>query len=181
MLLQQVKLNENIGPLLEAINSRVQEQVQFFICLGARNVSVINIIDKIHFDPYINNYTLLYNDESAYNTIIRTCDLILCPFPYSSYISLIDAFSARVPAVTMYRSEYYASCCAAKILELVGVDDTIAHSREDYVSKAVQLIDDAEYRKTIVDKLNSTEFDQIIAEHNTILKNEFKDWFISLM
>jgi predicted O-linked N-acetylglucosamine transferase (SPINDLY family) len=75
-------------------------------------------------------------------------DVVLDPFPRTGGTTTAEALWMGVPVVTLAGKRYVERISASK-LTAVGLLDLIAHSREEYVEKAVSLARDADLRRAL--------------------------------
>jgi predicted O-linked N-acetylglucosamine transferase (SPINDLY family) len=72
---------------------------------------------------------------------MRLADLFLETFPYTAGTVASDALRMELPLLTLC-GRSFASRMAARLLDLIGAHDGIAHSLDDYVARAVQMASD---------------------------------------
>lgn len=72
-------------------------------------------------------------------------DVVLDPFPRTGGTTTAEALWMGVPVVTLAGQRYVERISTSKLTAL-GMQDLIAHSREEYVEKAVSLAKDADLR-----------------------------------
>lgn len=82
----------------------------------------------------------------------QQADLILDPFPHSGGVVALEQLSMGVPLVTLYGTQ--ASCrTASSILTVLGKTEWIAKTQDEYIEKAVALVQDipalAKVRQTL--------------------------------
>ncbi len=83
------------------------------------------------------------------------------------------------PAVALMDESRNSTCCAAKILQQMGLP--IAANHDEYIKLAIQYADNDNMRMFIVEKMRKTPFNKLIDEHNSFLQNEFKYWMKSII
>lgn len=173
-----VKLNRQIGPLCQAINEKVNN-VHFHMLMGEQREAILKLPCKnsIHFQPFLENYSVSYNNIQEYYTVITYCDLILCPFPYSPFMTIIDIFKYKKPMVILCDKTRNSTQCAARLLMLMGLDSLIVYTVEEYIDLAVKIAQNKEYQNQIIEKLSTIDFNHIISMHNDNLDNAFDQWF----
>jgi predicted O-linked N-acetylglucosamine transferase (SPINDLY family) len=77
-------------------------------------------------------------DPATYLSRMRLADLFLDSFPYNSGTVASDALRMGLPLLTL-RGRSFASRMAARLLDLMGAQDGIATSFNEYVARAVEL------------------------------------------
>jgi CRISPR-associated protein Csy1 len=93
--------------------------------------------------------TLDHEDYLRANTV---CDAMLDTTHWSGGNTSIDAIAAGLPIVTM-QGEFMRSRQSAAMLAIIGADELVAHSRDDYVAAAVRIVRDAQWRKTMIGRI----------------------------
>jgi predicted O-linked N-acetylglucosamine transferase (SPINDLY family) len=97
-------------------------------------------------DAAIDDTRLIFTgrtDPATYLSRMRLADLFLDSFPYNSGTVASDALRMGLPLLTL-RGRSFASRMAARLLDLMGAQDGIATSFDDYVARAVELAIDGE-------------------------------------
>ena len=87
-----------------------------------------------------------------YFSLTAAADVLLDPLHYGSGETMYDAMSFNKPVVTL-PGRFARGRYALGIYGLLEIDDCIATSAEDYVERAVKLGTDADYRRSIEEKL----------------------------
>jgi predicted O-linked N-acetylglucosamine transferase (SPINDLY family) len=81
-----------------------------------------------------------------FQSLLDLCDVYLdCP-SFSGYTTAWQAVHRGLPIVTL-EGEFMRQRLAAGLLRKIGITDTIAHSREDYVQLAVKLAEESRNAK----------------------------------
>jgi protein O-GlcNAc transferase len=99
-----------------------------------------------------------------YCRLLQLADVILDTPHYGAGSSCYDIFSFNLPVVTL-PGELIIGRITHACYRKTGVTDLIAASAEDYVSKAVQVATDGDYRHYMT---------QRIAEHSDVLFNDLE-------
>lgn len=105
------------------------------------------VVDRIRFVPRLS--------IDDYFSLTAAADVLLDPLHYGSGETMYDAMSFNKPVVTL-PGRFARGRYALGIYRLLGIDDCIATSAEDYVERAVKLGTDADYRRSIEEKLAAT-------------------------
>ena len=87
-----------------------------------------------------------------YYRLLQLADVILDPPHYGAGSSCYDLFSFNLPVVTM-PGELIVGRITQACYRKMGVEDLIVHSAEEYVSKAVQVATDRDYRKYVTERI----------------------------
>lgn len=86
--------------------------------------------------------------HAQYLATYAEVDIVLDPFPRTGGTTTAEALWMGVPVVTLAGQRYVERISASKLAAL-GMQDLIAHSREDYVEKAVSLARAADWRRAL--------------------------------
>ncbi len=86
-------------------------------------------------------------------SLYEQIDVYLDPVPLSGSVSIASALWHGVPAVTL-RGDRFGSCLGASLLAAAGLNDLVASSPEDYVSKAASLAISPQLLKDLRPKLS---------------------------
>ncbi len=87
-----------------------------------------------------------------YLTAYSQIDIVLDAFPRTGGTTTAEALWMGVPVVTLAGQGYAGRISASKLAAL-GLEDLVAHSREDYIDKAVSLARDPDRRVALRTKL----------------------------
>jgi predicted O-linked N-acetylglucosamine transferase (SPINDLY family) len=102
----------------------------------------------IDYAPTKHDYIQLYNK----------IDICLDSFPYGSHTTLCELLWMSVPLVTL-KGDCFAGRVGYSMMKHLGLDELIAETVDEYISKVVELANDRErldvYHKTIVEKIKS--------------------------
>ena len=99
-----------------------------------------------------------------YCRLLQLADVILDPPHYGAGSSCYDLFSFNLPVVTL-PGELIVGRITQACYRKMGVEDLVVHSAEEYVSKAVQVATDRDYRKYVTER---------IAEASDVLFNDLE-------
>jgi protein O-GlcNAc transferase len=91
-------------------------------------------------------------DLKKYYAIYGVADILLDPIGWSGCNTSFEAITNNLPIVT-FPSMFMRGRESAAILTMMGIEGTIAMSIDDYVSIAVKLGQDSEWRRYISDKI----------------------------
>jgi predicted O-linked N-acetylglucosamine transferase (SPINDLY family) len=108
----------------------------------------LNAADYVVFLPRL--------EPEKYNAINRLADVSLDSIGWSGCNSTFEALACDLPIVTL-PGDLMRGRHSSAILTMIGVTETIASSLDEYVSLAVKLGVDAEWRNYISDKISKTK------------------------
>ncbi len=99
-----------------------------------------------------------------YCRLLQLADVILDPPHYGANSSCYDIFSYNLPLVTM-PGKLLVGRFTQAFYRKMGVEDLVVHSPAEYISKAVQVATDRDYRKYVTER---------IAEASDVLFNDLE-------
>jgi predicted O-linked N-acetylglucosamine transferase (SPINDLY family) len=102
--------------------------------------------------------------------LMEEADLTLDSYPFGGYNIVADSLYLRKPTVSYQGTKWY-NRIGSQMLRQVGLEEMIATSAEDYVNLALKLIDDAQYRQDIHDRLQQVDLVR------TVFHSENKQYF----
>jgi protein O-GlcNAc transferase len=149
-------------PQYDAIYPRIAKQVGDcqFLFISDKNsyvtdqfrLRITQSFDKydLNYDDYV--FFLPRLDPSQYNAINYLSDIYLDSIGWSGCNSTLEAISHNLPIVTL-PSELMRGRHSFAILTMMGMQDTIAHSLDEYVEIAVRLGLDSGWRNQISNKI----------------------------
>src|SRR5437899_5916469 len=107
----------------------------------------LNFDEYVTFIPWLNG--------PAFDGLLERADVFLDTIGFSGFNTAMQAVEQGSPIVTR-EGRFLRGRLASGILKRMGLQELIAGSEEDYISLAVRLIRDGEYRDS-VSKSNETE------------------------
>jgi predicted O-linked N-acetylglucosamine transferase (SPINDLY family) len=84
-------------------------------------------------------------DRASYLRLVATVDVLLDPFHFGGGNTSYEAFAAGIPLVTL-PSRFLRGRITSALYAMMGFDDLIAATSEDYVRLAVELGTDPDRR-----------------------------------
>lgn len=147
------KMNDDCLKVFAQILRKVPESRLEFKDHGCRRPYSIRRIQSLM--PDIGKERLLFSLATAHHEHMQSyqqADLILDPFPHSGGVVCLEQLYMGVPMVTMYGTQA-AGRTSSSVLTSMGRTDWIAYSEEEYVAKAVAMVEDKQklngYRKIL--------------------------------
>lgn len=107
-----------------------------------------------YFIPYVQDIVKTLGSEiveihqafqQEYLTRLAAGDMALDSWPFNGYNTVIDSLILGIPMLTLQGRQCFERV-GAELLERIGISALIAKSEDEYVEKAVQLIDNDNYR-----------------------------------
>jgi len=189
------KLTPRFLKICGRIQNTAEKRVQFHFLAG------LTSFNSEHITRIVNSHvpgakTYEYLEYKRYSEVIAGCDLQLTPFPFGNTNSLIDALMHSLPSVCMDGREFHSHLDTA-LARRVGVPEVLIASNEaEYLSSALKLINDLDFRLSQRDRIakldldelfffsdKSTEqgdladlFEWIIANHADVSRSDKKVW-----
>ncbi len=156
------KTNADILRVLKKISERARKKVVFHFSPGGglrRNgyvpyVMAIHEIlgaDRVVIHPPMEPKLYMEKFENAH--------LCLDAFPFGGLNTVVDPLYLGIPVVA-YEGTRSFNQYAAHLLRKLGFPEMIAGSDEEYISKAVRLIDDIEYREEMTRRVAGIDFER---------------------
>jgi len=155
-----MKLNPRFFAALAEIAKRAKTQVEFhFLPLGSAGL-VFAELGRATRAQVPGSVVHTEMPFEAYLTQLGKCDLFISPFPYGNMNSIMDAMNFFLPGVCLDGPEAHAHADVAIFNRIGFPAELCASTVEDYISAAVRLIDDAEWRKTCEEAARACDLDE---------------------
>jgi protein O-GlcNAc transferase len=124
-----------------------------------------HVAERIRFVPY--------QSMDGYLGLIDDADVLLDPIHYGGGLTSFDGLSRNKPIVTL-PGQFLRGRFTAGFYNTMGVNECIAVDPDDYVSRAVRLGTDTEWRRHVVERIRQTsdalfEAPSAVVEYNRIL------------
>ena len=141
-----MKLNPRLFDALARISDLATEPVQIHLFpLASVGLARTALQRTIAATDIIVHEELAYD---AYLGALGDCDFFLCPFPYGNVNSVIDCIRLGLPGVCLDGVQPHAHADASLFRRAGLPEALIAQDLVSYVSTAVRLVDDPEWRRT---------------------------------
>jgi len=111
--------------------------------------------------------------DGDFTNLLAVSDVVLDPIHFGGQNTTHEALSAGTPIVT-WPGEFHRGRHVYGFYRKMGFDDCIARDHEDYVSIAVRLANDNEFRQSVVAKIKANR--QLVWEETRVVK-EFERFF----
>ena len=113
---------------------------------------------------------LAWQKFADYCRLLQLADVILDPLPYGAGSSCYDIFSYNLPMVTL-PGEFMPGRVAYAFYREMQIDNLVVGSPAQYVSKAVQVATDHEYREFLRERITQAS-DKLFDEAEVVREHE---------
>jgi len=96
-----------------------------------------------------------WQDRPGFYGLLKRADVFLDTIGFSGFNTAMQAVECALPMVTR-EGRFMRGRLASGILKQMGLSELIAHTEEDYVALAVKLVQDAEYREQIRERITAS-------------------------
>ncbi len=100
-----------------------------------------------------------------YMAIMEQGDFSLDSYPFGGFNTIIDSLHLGKPLVAQEGS-YFFSRASSALLRRAGLEELVAHSEEEYIGKAVRLVEDDRYRAGLSERLRSIDLRAAVFERD---------------
>ncbi len=113
------------------------------------------------------NTATVYGNRSIpeYLALMEQGDLCLDSYPFGGFNTIIDGLYLAKPVVVQ-EGEFFCNRAGAALLRRVGLDELVAHSEEEYIGKALRLVEDESYRRSITERLRNLDLQKLIFQRD---------------
>lgn len=144
---------------LRAIRDRARKPVCFQFSPGwglNRYNCVIPFIQDI--DAVLGPAAHVFSNRGydQYMEYLELGELALDSYPFGGYNTIVDALYLGKPVVTYEGTRFYNRAASA-LLRRLGLEELIAATSEQYIDKAVRLVDDDPYRRDLAARIRSLD------------------------
>ena len=152
------KINYRLMLMLKEIMESANKKILFRFFPGSvinnRLIPFNNELEEILGDENIEVF-----DEKTYQEymeLMEEGDISLESYPHGGYNTLIDSFYLGKPIVVLEGTKAFNSLNGA-VCRRLGLDELITRTENEYVSRAVNLIEDDDYRLNLVNKIKNLD------------------------
>ncbi len=100
-----------------------------------------------------------------YLLLMEQGDICLDSYPFGGFNTIIDALYLAKPVVVQ-EGEFFFNRVGAALLRRVGLEELVAHSEEEYIGKALRLVEDDSYRQCITERLRKLDLRSLIFQRD---------------
>jgi hypothetical protein len=173
-----MKLNPVFLDAVRQVSSRSSRRIELHFLVttmyGACALHVMRAIRTVLPDAVV-RWGLGY---AEYMAELANCDIVLAPFPFGNTNGWIDAARLALPGVCMDGPEPHTHIDQALLARLGLPRSLVADSVEDYVGKALKLIEEDDFRQQLSAHLREVDVSQVLFEGNAAL---FADAMLDLV
>jgi hypothetical protein len=153
------KINYRLLTWVQAIQQRTSKRVLLQFLPGHSLNRYNSVLPFMHdigamFGDTANVHLLRPYDD--FMAIMEQGDFALDSHPFGGYNMVIDSIILGKPMVTFEGTRAYSRCSSA-LMRKIGMEELIAHDEEQYIAKALRLIEDDEYRRSLSRRLRETD------------------------
>lgn len=98
----------------------------------------------------------------AYQEALNSCELFVNPFPFGNTNGLVDTVRQGLPGVCMSGPEVHSHIDEGLFRRLGLPETLIAHSREEYISAVLNLVENARYRERLQKQLTENGVEAVL-------------------
>jgi len=154
-----LKLNYPMLELLREILLKSGERVKFQFLPGGSGLNMANNYQVFQNDVHEtlgeeNCEILIGQNYEKYLGSISRGTLGLDSYPFCGFQSVLDNLLMGIPVITL-RGQRAHSRISSALMEILGLEELIAESRDQYLERTLQLITDKKYRKKIQKKIRN--------------------------
>lgn len=181
------KINHRNCAVLKQINTKLKAKkinpIFVFYAMSAKMGQYkYTIKDKLVISKYIDNFIIPHEGLDEYYELYSLADVVLAPFPYSSFVSLIDGLLYNKPTFVMDdESSHYAVRHAAKIMEVCNLKPFVSFSDAEYITSVVKFLTTKKYKDTMLSLVNNIDIEEISREHNKLLNDTFNTFCLDTL
>jgi predicted O-linked N-acetylglucosamine transferase (SPINDLY family) len=99
-----------------------------------------------------------YSDFEKYHSIYRLSDVFLDSIGWSGCTTTLEAIDCNIPVVSLQENDLMRGRHSLAFLNMMGANDTIANTLEEYISLAVRLAKDIPWRNQIISNINCNKY-----------------------
>lgn len=103
------------------------------------------------------------NPYEKYMEILEEGDISIDSYPFGGLTTIIDNVYLKKPIVAWEGWQFYNKA-ASVILRKIGLEELVAKNRDEYIEKVLKLINDDEYRTTIINKIGAINTERVFDE-----------------
>lgn len=167
------KINGLLISALHAINQKANNII-FIICSMRGRESQYAYRALLEYLDAPANCIVVGDNQEDYFNLLDIADLCLTPFPYSSFVSLLDCLNRNKIVIAIDNLKgHYAVRHAAKILSIMNLNDLVCQTYEDYINLAVSLLNNPELNQKAVEKIKNCNLNTKITQHNAEIEVSF--------
>lgn len=84
-------------------------------------------------------------------------------YPFGGFNTIIDSLHLKKPVIT-WKGNYAYNRFASATLDIIGLEELIAHSKEEYIDLALRMIENDSFRGSVTRKITSIDLKKKITE-----------------
>lgn len=161
------KIRPYMLDLLNEIADKTDKPIEYVMHIGPCDGRPFHISHIREALKHVKNVTIIPSLLSGeeYNEIKKTSYMALDSYPWGGYTTIFEHLTRNVPVVTLIGPNAISRLPAA-ILKFYGFSELIATTREEYVNKTLQILNDDGYYQYLRQKINSLNIRQMMLDKN---------------
>ena len=164
------KINHEHLLRLKAIADRARQPVRFHFfpggaVLGNGFLPLQRAIKDVLGDEIVRVFPDLGFEK--YMQSLELAHFALDAHPFGGYNTAVDLLTLRKPIVTLAGNRFYNNS-TAYLLNLVGLDDLVTRSEQEYIDLGVRMIDNTEFRDRKIRRLKTADLAETVLSHQHV-------------
>jgi tetratricopeptide (TPR) repeat protein len=170
-----LKINEDVVKVWSSILKNVNNSKILLKYNIYKNDEIVSKIKKLFTDQGITEDRIIIESSVGrkdFMTAFNRMDIMLDTFPYSGGTTNLEASFMAVPILTMTGINFF-SRCGVSVNENLNMQEWIANSSEDYISKGISFASDINKLEDFKNKLLKERINNKIFNNELFAKNFF--------
>lgn len=170
-----LKINEDVVKVWSTILKNVNNSKILLKYNIYKNDEIVSKIKKFFSDQGITDDRIIIEssvDRKDFMNAFNRMDIMLDTFPYSGGTTNLEASYMAVPILTMKGINFF-SRCGVSVNENLNMQEWIANSSEDYISKGISFASDINKLEDFKNKLLKERINNKIFNNELFAKNFF--------
>jgi hypothetical protein len=149
---------------LQEIQRRAKKRVRFQFLPGGGASKFGSVIPLARDLGEVLPGGVVFYTNRGYNEYMEAmelAELALESHPFGGYNTIVDQLHLGIPIVTREGTRFY-NRAASGLLRKIGLDELVATTDDEYVEKAVRLLDDDDYRRDLSQRIKAMDLRSMV-------------------